>query len=296
MIAAIFPDGRAMNPRAFVLASITATVLAVASAHAQRVPTVAMVTDLSGPVKLEGAKGQLPPGIATELPADARIEVAAGGRVVILVLATGAEYTLSGPVSAQVRADGLTGAPAERLVRRTSAVGKVKLRGEGLAQAAVTLRSSKRQETLPLLNLTGTTTLENRPVFRWSAVEGAGPYRFELQDANGTLLHEARTEATELRLPESIALVDAKAYTWEVTARQANGMRFSNFGDFTIATAALRAEAARLKPPQGAGVSERVAYATWLASQDLNDEARAVWAQLAAERPDNSALKALSER
>ena len=285
-----------MRPREFVLASIASLALAAAPALAQRTPTVAMVTDLSGTVKLAGSRGALPSSIATELPADARIEVAAGGRVVVLVLATGDEYTLSGPVNAQVRADGLAGTPAERLARRTSPVGKVKLKGEGLAQAAVTLRSSKRQETLPLLSLAGTVTLEPRPIFRWSPVEGVGPYRFELQDANGAVLHEARTEATEVRLPESIALVDAKAYTWEVTARQANDMRFANFGDFTVATARLRAEAARLKPPQGAGVSERVAYAAWLASQDLNDEARAAWAQLAAERPDNPSLKALSER
>lgn len=286
-----------MTPRTILLCcTISLGALAPAPALAQRTPTVAMVTDVSGPVKLTGSRGELPAGIATELPADARIDVAAGGRVVVLVLSTGDEFTLSGPASAQVKADGLAGTPAGQLARRASAVGKVKLRGEGLAQAAVTLRAAKRQETLPLRSLAGTVTLDNRPVFRWAPVEGAGPYRFELQDANGAVLHEARTEATEVRLPESIALVDGKAYTWEVTARQANGLRYSNFGDFTVASAALRGQAARLRPAAGAGISERVAWATWLASQDLNDDARAAWAQLAAERPDNPALKALSER
>jgi len=280
---------------ALALALASATLAPVPS-HAQRTPTVAMVTDLSGPVTITGAKGGGSAGIAAELASDAVIGVAVGGRAVILVLATGEEFTVTGPSNALVRADGVMGTPKESVAKRASFVGKVRLKSEGLAQAAVTLRASRRQETLPLLGLAGTVTLETRPVFRWAAVEGAGPYRFELQDANGAVLHEARTETTEARLPEGIALVESKAYTWEVSARQANGIRFSNFGDFSVAAASLRAEAARLRPAAGAGVSERVAYATWLASQELHDEARAVWAQLAAERPDNPQLKALSER
>lgn len=282
-----------MSFRALALAFLAALALPAA---AQRVPTVAMVTDLAGGVKLTGARGPLPSGIATELAADTKIEVAAGGKVVVLVLATGDEYTLSGPISAQVRPDGLAGTPSERLAKRVSSVGKVRLRGEGLAQAAVTLRSSKPPETLPLLSLSQTVSLETRPTFRWSPVEGAGPYRFELLDSAGAVLYEARIETTELRLPDSIALVEGKAYTWEVSTRRANGMRFSNFGDFTVASPALRGEAAKLRPGSGAGVSERVAYATWLSAQELNDEARTIWKQLAAERPDNEQLKALAER
>ena len=227
---------------------LAALLLATPAAHAQRQPTVAMVTDLAGEVRIEGARGAVPAGIATELPAQARIDAAAGARVVVLVLATGDEYTLSGPASARVGADGLTGAPPAQLARRASAVGKVRLKGDGLAQAAVTLRAARPQETLPLLGLAGTVTLDTRPVFRWSPVVGVGPYRFELQDANGAVLHETRTEVTEIRLPEGMALVEGRSYTWEVSARRANGMRFSTFGDFTVAPASLRAEAARLRP------------------------------------------------
>ena len=285
-----------MKPAPFLAIVLASLALAPVPSHAQRTPTVAMVTDLSGSVTITGAKGGGAAGIAAELPSDAVIGVGAGGRAVILVLATGEEFTVTGPSNALVRADGVMGTPKESVAKRASMVGKVRLKSEGLAQAAVTLRASKRQETLPLLGLANTVTLETRPTFRWTPVEGAGPYRFELQDATGAVLHEARTDAAEVRLPEGIALVESKAYTWEVSARQANGIRFSNFGDFSVAAAPLRAEAARLRPATGAGVSERVAYATWLASQELNDEARAVWAQLAAERPDNAQLKALSQR
>ena len=93
-----------------------------------------------------------------------------------------------------------------------------------------------------------------------------------------------------------MALVEGRSYTWEVSARRANGMRFSNFGDFTVAPASLRAEAARLRPGADAGVSARVAWAAWLSSQELNDEARAAWSALAAERPDEPQLKALAGR
>jgi hypothetical protein len=127
-------------------------------------------------------------------------------------------------------------------------------------------------------------------------VEGAGPYRFELQDAGGAVLHEARTDSTEIRLPEALALVEGKSYTWEVSTRKSNGIGYSNFGDFTVAPATLRSEAARLKPAANASVSDRIAYAAWLTSQDLNDDARAVWSALAAENPDDPRLKALSAR
>lgn len=279
----------------FAGAALAATVLA-APAFAQRTPAVAMVTDVAGAVKLTAPKGPLTAGIAAELPADSKIEVPAGGKLVVLLMATGDEYTLSGPMTAQIRADGLAGTPTDRLTRRASAVGTVKLRPEGLSQAAVTLRAARRPEVLPLLSASNTTVLEPRPLFRWKPVEGAGPYRFELQDSAGTVLHEARTEATELRLPESVTLAEGKAYTWEVSTRKSNGAPFASFGDFTVATSALRAEAARLRPAAGAPVSDRASYALWLASQELNDEARAVWRQLAAERPDDARLKALAER
>ncbi len=278
------------------LAALAAAALFAAPALAQRAVPVAMVTDISGAVKLTSGPSTLSAGIATELPADAKIDVPAGGRLVVLVLATGDEFTLSGPVTAQVRANGLAGTPTERLVRRASAVGTVKLKPDRLVQAAVTLRSSRRPEALPLLTASGTTVLDSKPVFRWKAIEGAGPYRFELQDAAGAVLHEARVEATELRLPGSLALADGKTYSWEVSTRQPNGASFASFGDFTVASAELRAEAARLKPAAGAPVSDRVAYAAWLGSRELNDEARAAWRALSDERPDDPQLKALAGR
>jgi len=276
--------------------SLFASLLAAAPAFAQRAAPVAMITDLSGAVKVSGAQGALPTGLATEIPADAKIEVPAGGRLVLLVFATGDEFTLSGPVTAQARADGLAGTPTDRLVRKASAVGKVKLKPDRLVQAAVTLRSSRRPEALPLLSASGTTVLDAKPVFRWKAIEGVTAYRFELQDSSGKVLHEARTEATELRLPESVRLEDGKTYSWEVSARQANGAAFASFGDFTVAAGALREQAMKLKPAAGAPVSERVAYAAWLGSQELNDDARAIWRQLSDERPDDPQLKALAGR
>lgn len=279
------------------IATLLATaLLAAAPAFAQRAAPVAMITDLAGAVKVSVPAGAVPAGLAAEIPADARIDVPAGGKLVVLVLATGDEFTLSGPVTAQAKADGLSGTPAERLVRKASSVGKVKLKSDRLVQAAVTLRASRRPEALPLLSASGTTVLDAKPVFRWKAIEGATAYRLELQDGAGKLLHEARVEATELRLPDGVKLEDGKTYSWEVSTRQANGAAYASFGDFTVATGALREQAAKLKPAAGAPVSERVAYAAWLGSQELNDEARAAWQQLSRERPDDPQLKALAGR
>lgn len=279
----------------FVALGIAAAVASTAG-WAQRTPTAAMVTNLEGAVKLTGAKGALPTSIGTELPSESRIEVGGGGRVVVLVFATGEEFTLSGPATAQVKTGGVEGLPVERMVRRPSAVGKVPLKSEGLAQAAVTLREGRPAEPLPLLSLARTVTLEPRPHFRWTAVDGAGPYRFELQDAAGNILYETRSTDTQLRLPETMALVPGKAYSWEISTRLANGMRYSNFGDFTIAPPELVEQAAKRRPQPGAGVSERVSFAAWLSAMELHDEARRLWSALAAERPDDVQLKALANR
>ena len=59
-------------------------------------------------------------------------------------------------------------------------------------------------------------------------------------------------------------------------------------------SAELLAQAESLRPPADAPLSARVAYAAWLEGAELKDEARKYWKVAAAERPDDTRLKALA--
>ena len=61
-------------------------------------------------------------------------------------------------------------------------------------------------------------------------------------------------------------------------------------------TPELRARIEAARPAPNAPVAERVAFATWLEQLQLQEEARAYWKALAAERPDSQELKALAAR
>jgi len=253
-----------------------------------------MVTDVQGAVSIVRDGKTEAATLAAELAPPSRIELKPGARLSVLDLASGDEMTITGPATADVRATGIEASPAERLARKTTRIGPVKVREGGLTQAAIVLRASPPIERLPLLTLSNAVTLETRPVFRWSGVEGVGPYRFELADDKGTVLHEARTQSTELTLPEGMTLARERSYTWEVSARRPDGVRFVTFADFSVASAAMNDRAIALRPEPTAPISAWTGYALWLDGQGLADEARGVWRRVASERPDDPMAKKLA--
>ena len=112
----------------------------------------------------------------------------------------------------------------------------------------------------------------------------------------GKVLYETVTPDSEHALPASVSLAEGRRYTWEVSTRRANGVEHSNFGDFALASPALREEAARRRPADQAAFTDRVAYAVWLDTQELGDAAREVWKRLAAERPGDERLRRMAEQ
>ena len=234
--------------------------------------------------------------LLSDLFPDTRLELDPGARVVMLMLATGEEVTLRGAASAVLASEGVTATPSQALSRRTSGVGGVQLRRKDLAQAAIVMRKSDQTVRPPLLSLAGTYTIEQPPVFRWSAVEDSGPYRLTLFDEANKVMYEATTTATEHVLPASVALAPERRYTWEIATRKANGVEHANFGDFALASARLREDAAARRPRPEAPFSERLAYAVWLDTHELGDAARDVWKRLAAEKPGDEQLKRMAEQ
>jgi hypothetical protein len=252
-----------------------------------------MVTDVAGRVV-----GQGPVAILSEIPADARVQIDAGASLVVIYLRSGDEYSFSGPAQVQFRPAEplvLSGAPARKKASALAQTGKIAVPTANVAQAAYVLRGNKPTARIQLLSLSGTRTLETRPEFRWQEIAPGMRYHFELTDDAGKSVYQAEVSGGAYRLPASIRLQEGVSYTWQISTRAGNTASYSSAGDFSLASVDLRTEAAKLRPRDGASVSERVAFAAWLEQVELKDEAHKYWKTLAAERPDATRLKALAE-
>lgn len=258
---------------------------------------VAMITDLEGgAASAGGAAREI--AILSEIEADARVKLEAGARLVAVYFKSGDEFSFKGPALVAFgaeRADALSGDKPR--VRNALPGGKVTVSPGGrraALQSAIVMRGGKAGSRIRLLSPNGTRVLEARPEFSWEGVEGANRYQFELMDEAGRTVFEAAVDGTAFGLPATVQLNEGLPYTWEVWARLADGRKYSNSGDFTVAPAGLRAEAEKLRPARDAPVAERVAYAAWLEQVELRDEARRYWKAIAAERRDDPRIRALA--
>jgi len=218
---------------------------------------VAMVTDVSGRVT-----GQGPVTIMSEIAADARVQIDAGGRLVVIYLKSGDEYAFIGPSHIQFRTaepQVTSGAQPQKRPSPIARGGNVTIKSAAVAQAAFVMRSARPTARIKLLALSGTRTLQASPEFLWQEIEPGVTYRFELTDDTGQSLHEAEVQRSSFKLPDSVQLREGIGYTWEVSARTPDGRRYVSAGDFSIAASDVRNQAQALRPASSAPVSERVA-------------------------------------
>ena len=236
--------------------------------------------------------------ILAEIERDTRLQLDGGARLVVIYLKSGNEYAFTGPAQIQFRSNEphvVSGAQPQKRASLLGGSGRdVTIKPFGVTQGAMVMRGTFPAARIKLLNPVGTRTLESAPELRWQGVEGGLRYQFELNDDTGKSLFEIQVEGVALTLPPEIRLQEGIGYTWAVSARLADGRRYVNSGDFSIAPADLRARVEALRPASGASVSERVAFGAWLAQSELRDEARKYWRVLAVERPDDPRLRLLA--
>lgn len=261
---------------------------------------IAMVTDLQGKASVTADGRARDVTILAELDAGAQVQLAAGATLVALYLDAGDEYTFKGPaaiVFKAVQPDVMSGA---KPVKRGSSLGKggnaIRIKPVGVAQGAMVMRGFRTGARIQLLSLYKTRTLDTQPEFRWQPLEPGVKYQIEITDDTGRTIQEAQIEAAAYKLPASVPLKEGVTYSWEVSARLADGRKYSNSADFAVAPADVRVQAEALRPAAAAPLSSRVAYAAWLDQMELKDEARKYWKSAAGERPDDPRLKALAEQ
>ena len=283
------------TPTRFAAPLLALVLFFIAALPSNACAAVAMVTDLQGRASADGRDVT----ILSELQANAQVQLGAGATLVALYLDSGDEYVFKGPAQIAFR----PGTPAvlsgTKPEKRAPSLGKaganVRIKPVGMLQAATVMRAAPVSARVRLLNLRATRTLETAPEFRWAALEPGIKYQFELADESGRTLHEALVDATSFTLPATVRIGEGVIYTWKISARMSDGRRYSSAGDFSIAPADVRAQAAALRPAESAPLSTRVAYAAWLEQVELKDEARKYWQAALQERPDDPRLKALAE-
>lgn len=261
---------------------------------------VAMVTDLQGKATIAGEGRARDVTILAELEAGAQVQLDAGATMVALYLDAGEEYVFKGPALIAFKPGQPEVVKGARAEKRSPPLGKggkdIRIKPVGMAQGAIVMRSIRPNARIRLLSPRGTRTLETQPEFRWQELQPGLKYQFEITDDTGHTLHEAQLEMTLFKLPASVRLREGAPYTWEISARLPDGRKYSSAGEFSIASADLRAQAVALRPAVSAPLSARVAYAAWLEQMELKDEARKYWQAALAERPEDPRLKALAEQ
>lgn len=271
--------------------AIPVITLALGAAVAAADP-VAMVTDLQGRVAPQGQGAA--PAILASLEGGATLEVAEGASLVVVYFESGREFAFKGP--ATVRFDAaqpavLLGAKPESrdpLMGKLAGAGKIKPVGK--VQAAVVMRGTNPKALIKLEAGAGTRVLEARPTFAWQAPDKAASYDFELSDESGRLLLETKVNGTSFTLPASVKLVEGATYTWIVGATFADGKRYQNAAEFTVAPAEQRREIESVRPGADAPIADKVTFAAWLDQLQFHDEARKYWKQVAAARGGDANL------
>jgi hypothetical protein len=272
--------------------SIFAALLLLLPLLAQAVSPVAMISDRKGNVSLHG-DGNLQ--VLSEVNAGDIINIEQGAILVVVYYKTGIEYTLNGPAVVRIgdaAPETVNGnPPAQRKTDYDKGLKPIGAETYGLAQAALAMRGGPSKTLNPEpINLTDTTIVESHPTFHWHQYQNETTYHLELTDATGLTILDTDIKGTSYKLPANIKLRDDEDYFWYLSVR-IKGKKFQGHGNFITATAALRQEYNQRLPKAGASFSDRVMFATWLESQRLNDAAKKVWAALAKERPNVTALQ-----
>ena len=265
-------------------AAILVAATVAGAAHAAKDP-VAFVADLSGNASIEG-DGKV--RFLSELAPGTRLLVGTNAVVVVTYAMSGTEYTARGPGEFTVgdtdlKADRGT-LPVKRAVPKLkdpatlSAISRT-------ATASVRMRTLRPevQGTSPLEYPVDTRVANLRPAFRW---RGNGPGQsLEVVDAGGKVVF--RGPADSGAVPATLRLEPGKTYRWTV-----NGAT-GPLGPAQFATLDA-ADLARARKSTAAGsFSGRVSHAMLLQELGAGQDAGALWAQLARERPDLPELAAL---
>lgn len=251
---------------------------------------IAFITDLRGDVALDGNPRPL---LLAELDKGQRIKLGRDASASVMFIASGKEYLLKGPGEFRVRDTEMAGStPLPPLVRSTDwrASNKVLVQVAQTSAASVRMRSIANAKAQPRLVFPiegNIATLE--PTFRWRADPHETGELAVHAIGQEKPIHVAKVSGASYRLPMALKPASEYAWTYAVAGNEVGSGRFR-----TISADAL--QQVELRRPAGkAEFSDRVLFALMLREMGATQEAREVWASLAAERSDLPELAAMAK-
>jgi len=275
----------AMKKTSWRSASVVLATGLIAYATATAQP-VAIVTDVLGTAAYGSAMATV--GILTQLDAGVRVRLSPHAHMTLFFYSDGAQFEVGGPGSVVLDTTGVH--PADGATVKPLAAGgapAVQLKSGGLVQGAMVMRNLGLRIMAP-----DGLVLATQPALVWSDTRREATYDVALIDATGKRVFETTTASRAVPLPPELQLEPGRSYAIEVSARVRGTTVQTARAEFAVAPEALRARARALEPTLDAPVAEHVAYALWLDQNDLHDEARKWWADLAAVRPEQGSLRA----
>lgn len=249
---------------------------------------IAFVSDLKGDVVMNGA-GR-PPFLAELLPGS-KLALGPESRASVMYVVSGEEFSLKGPGEFVVTKQGVKatkGAAPSSRIPGLRASASVLVQTSKTATASLRMRGApapKGERAGPLYPVNARiATLQ--PTLRWTG-EPDIAYSVVVTSLAGKEVFRGSTRGPSLRLPSR--LVAGQGYAWSYSAGDAapGDSRFETLPSDAIASAEKARAVAKT-------FADRVLLALILQDLGAAQDAREVWAQLAAERPDLPELAGLS--
>lgn len=274
-----------------IIQRVVATAFLALALPAFAANTVAFITNLKGDVALDGVPRPL---LLAELAVGQRLALAKDASASVMYITSGREYALNGPGEFQVADREITGkgegAVAARGTEwRTS--NKVLVQVAQSSAASVRMRSAaKPREASGLVFPTEGRVATLEPTFRWRARDGAASGELAIHEVGQDKpVHLAKAGGGSYRLPVKLKPDTEYAWSYAVAGNELGTGRFR-----TLGLEALQ-QVEKRRPGDRAEFSDRLLFALMLQEAGAAQEARDVWARLAAERPDLSELTALAK-
>jgi hypothetical protein len=264
------------------------SLLLLASLAAFAADPVAFISDMKGEVLLDGA-GR--PAFLAELLPGSKLVLGSGAAASVMYVVSGDEYGLNGPGEFVVTKEGVKAAKGSPPTRRTAPLrpgAAVVVQTSKAAMASLRMRSApvaKAEGKGPQYPANGKiATLQ--PALRWGG-DPAQTYTVLVTSVSGKEVYRGSAKGPSLKLPER--LVPGQTYVWTVSVGAAA------LGDARFETLPADSIQAAEKARSGARTfQDRVLVALLLEELGASPDAREIWGQLAAERPDIPELAGLA--
>lgn len=274
-----------MSKLARTLAIGLALVLSLAARAAD---PVAFLSDVRGEVVMNGA-GK-PPFLSELLPGT-KLVLGKEAAAAVMFVVSGEEFSLKGPGEFVVTREGVKaskGAAPSSRVPALKASTTAFVDTSRAATASLRMRSApapKGERSAPVYPVNARiATLQ--PTLRWTGEAGAA-YSVVVTAASGKEVFRGTVKGPALALPTRLQAGQGYAWTYSAGEAALGDAHFETLPADSIAAAEKAKSGSRTFP-------DRVLLALFLQDLGAGQDAREVWAQLAAERPDLPELARLA--